>query len=231
MEQTMSVKIPTDPTLPNPQDPKDSQHSHAGGGSDFMPYVPAWERLADAIKPVSAGGHPIEMAKTDLCRAIADRNVKIQCKLKRSTRGHTSKAVLEGKDFDIPTELKPKNLNWETSCPVKRWFVPGGRYKGHWDLVLIEVCRADVTRVLCVAREQGMPSQGPVGKTSVTGRSRPTRDRAQQAILQLFPQGVPEPATLPNALLCRRVGEKLKELGLPQASDDTILRVAGRRRR
>ena len=164
----MSVKIPTDPTLPNPQDPKDSQRSHAGGGSDFMPYVPAWEWLADAIKRVSAGGRPIEMAKTDLCRAIADRNVKIRSKLKRSTRGLTSNAVLEGKDFDIPTEIKPKDLNWETSCPVKRWFVPGGRYRGHWDLELIEVCRADVTKVLCVARERESIQNAAV-ETPATG--------------------------------------------------------------
>ena len=128
----MQLKIPTDRTLPNRQDPKDAPQSQASGDSDFMPYVPAWERLADAIKRVSAGARPIQMAKTDLCRAIADRNVKIWSKLKRSTRGLTSNAVLEGKDFDIPTELKPKDLNWETSCPVKRWFVPGGRYRGHW---------------------------------------------------------------------------------------------------
>jgi hypothetical protein len=229
----MRVKTPTHPTLPNPQDPQDAPQSNAGGDGDFLPYVPAWERLPDAIKHISAGGRPIEMAQTDLCRAIADRTVNIQCKLKKHKTGFTSNTVLEGKDFEIPTELKPKDLNWETSCPVKRWLVRRGRYSipGHWDLEWIEVCRADVANVLCARRERGMPAQGTAGKTSVTRRSRPTRDRAQQAIQQLYPQGVPEPATLPNALLCRRVGEKLKELGLPQASDDTILRVAGRRRK
>ena len=152
----MRVKIPTDPTIPNPQDPKDAPHSHAGGGSDFMPYVSAWERLADAIRRVTAGRRPKELAQTDLCRAIADGTVNIRCKLKRHTTGFTSKAVLEGKDFEIPTEIKPEDLNWETSCPVKPWLVRRGSYSipGYWDLEWIEVCRADVTKALCAAKEQ-----------------------------------------------------------------------------
>jgi hypothetical protein len=228
----MRVKLPTDPTFPNPPEPKGGPQSHAGGNRDFMPYVPAWERLADAIKRVSAGRRPVEMAQIDLCRAIADRTVNIQCKLKR--RGlNTSKTVLEGKDFHIPPEIKPADLDWERSCPLNPWSVRRGGYSppGLWNLEWIEVCRADVTNVLCTGREQGMPAQPTAGKTSAARRSRPTRDRAQQIIEELYPQGVPEPATLPNALLCRLVGAKLKELGLPQASDDTILRVAGRRRR
>jgi DNA-directed RNA polymerase specialized sigma subunit len=41
----MRVKIQTDPIIP-PQDPNGAPHSH--GDSGFTPYVPAWERLADA---------------------------------------------------------------------------------------------------------------------------------------------------------------------------------------
>ena len=125
----MRVKIPTDPTMPNPQDPKDAPHSHNGGGSGFMPYVPAWERLADAIKHVMAGGRPKEQAQTDLCRAIADGTVKIRGKLKRhTTRASTSKAVLEGTDFQIPPEIKPEDLDWERSRPLKPWIVRRGSF-------------------------------------------------------------------------------------------------------
>ena len=163
----MREKIPTDPTIPNPQDPKDAPHSQKGGGSGFMPYVPAWERLADAIRRVTAGRRPKELAQTDLCRAIADGTVNIRCKLKRHTTGFTSKAVLEGKDFEIPTEIKPEDLNWETSCPVKPWLVRRGSYSipGYWDLEWIEVCRADVTKALCAAKEQDENTQHASSET------------------------------------------------------------------
>jgi len=40
----------------------------------------------------------------------------------------------------------------------------------------------------------------------------------------------PSKADVPNAILCRRVGVKLKNEGRPNVSDDTILRAAGRRK-
>ena len=224
----MRVKIPTDPTIPNPQDPKDAPQSHNGGGNGFMPYISAWERLADAIRRVTAGRRPKELAQIDLCQAIADRTVKIQGKLrKHTTRPSTTKRILEGKDFEIPAEIKPADLDWDSSRPLKPWTVHREifGFPGQWELEWIELFRTDVTDVLC-----GGPTEKTSSKTGSTSRSRPARERARQAIKELYPQDVPEPATLPNALLCRRVGEKLKERGLPQVSDDTILRVAGRRK-
>jgi hypothetical protein len=58
----------------------------------------------------------------------------------------------------------------------------------------------------------------------------PALERAQQAISQIYPDGVPSQAMLPNAILCRRVGAWLKEKKLPDVSDATILRAAGRRK-
>ncbi len=78
----MARKMPIDPIMLNAQDPKNAPHRRRG---DFMPYVPAWERLPDAIKRVTAGGRPKDQAQTELCQAIADRMVKIQCKLERHT--------------------------------------------------------------------------------------------------------------------------------------------------
>jgi hypothetical protein len=46
----------------------------------------------------------------------------------------------------------------------------------------------------------------------------------------VYPQGVPEQAREPNAILFQRVAAKLKEEGLHDVSDDTILRAAGRRK-
>jgi hypothetical protein len=71
----------------------------------------------------------------------------------------------------------------------------------------------NVVNVLCAARN-------PVKRAEPTSRSRPARERTQQAITVLYAQRVPSPAVLPNVLLCRRVGEKLKELGLGRVSDD-----------
>jgi 7-cyano-7-deazaguanine synthase in queuosine biosynthesis len=62
------------------------------------------------------------------------------------------------------------------------------------------------------------------------GKSQPALERARGAIKELYPDGVPGQAAEPNANLCRRVGEKLKQAGLPGVSDDTILRAAGRRK-
>jgi hypothetical protein len=176
MEQTMRVKIPTDP------DPKDAPHSNNGDVS-FMPYVSAWERLPEAIRRVTAGGRPKEQAQIDLCRAIADGKVNIRCKLKRHTTGFTSKAVLEGKDFEIRTEIKPASLDWETSCPVKPWLVRRGSYSipGYWDLELIEVCTADVTKALCVTKEQDESTRHASSQEMPVGSGRRSTARPSAA--------------------------------------------------
>jgi hypothetical protein len=57
-------------------------------------------------------------------------------------------------------------------------------------------------------------------------KSRPKYDRARRVIEELYPNGVPDAATVSNKKLCKQVGEKLSEA----VSDDTILRAAGRRK-
>jgi hypothetical protein len=61
-------------------------------------------------------------------------------------------------------------------------------------------------------------------------KNRPTLERARGVIEELYPNGVPPQSAEPNVNLCRRVGEKLKKTGLPNVSNDTILRAAGRRK-
>jgi hypothetical protein len=61
-------------------------------------------------------------------------------------------------------------------------------------------------------------------------RGSPARDAAKRAIAVLYPRGVPDQATVSNVMLCRAVGGWLKERGLTDVSDDTILRAAGRRK-
>ncbi len=80
------------------------------------------------------------------------------------------------------------------------------------------------------------PRFEPLGEQSVQlkqqsrKKRRPSFERAQVAIKALYPNAVPDQAIEPNASLCRRVSKKLKELELPDVSDDTILRAAGRRK-
>jgi hypothetical protein len=61
-------------------------------------------------------------------------------------------------------------------------------------------------------------------------KSSPSRDRARIAMNELYPKSIPNQAIEPNALLCRRVSQKLKEMGLASISNDTILREAARRK-
>jgi len=56
-------------------------------------------------------------------------------------------------------------------------------------------------------------------------KSRPSFERAQRVIEELYPNGVPDQATVSNKKLCKRVNEKLTEA----VSIDTILRASGRR--
>jgi hypothetical protein len=200
-----------------------------------MAYVRAWQRLSDAVESVMArAGRSREEAQTDICQAIADRTVKIQGKLNRhTTRPIKSTKVFEGRDFVIPAEIKPADLAWESSRPVNPWAVAREifGFPGYWELEWIELFRTDVTNVLCSPGEPGGPAKRTSSKTGKTSRSRPTRERTERAIHELYPQGVPSPADLSNTELCRRVGKKLKESGLADVSNDTILRVAGRRRK
>jgi hypothetical protein len=73
-------------------------------------------------------------------------------------------------------------------------------------------------------------------KVTAAPRSQAKRARVRAAIEALWPNGrMPDQSTLPNALLCKKVGDWLKAdcaaQGVPIAipSDDTILRAAGRK--
>src|SRR5262245_2823796 len=175
-----------------------------------MTYIPKWERLSDAVARVMAAtGRSKDDAKTDICKAIGERAVEIRAKLaKHTTRAMRSSKVLAGSDFEIPPEIKPKDFDWEGSRPVKPWFVRRGiaQLAGYWQLDWIELSRADVTNLLCSGVTQGQSSQPAARSIRAKSRSRPTHERAERAIKELYPQGVPGQAAEPNASLCRRVG-------------------------
>jgi hypothetical protein len=198
-----------------------------------MADVLTWERLSAATERVMAtAGLSKEDAQSLICRAIADGILKFRGKVgQHTTRSiHGGKTVLEEKDFHISPDIQRKDFDWEQSRPLKTWIVRQEifRLPGRWNLEWIKVFSADITK-LCSARSQGEATYRS-SRTGATRRSQPAFERARRAIEELYPEGVPGQADVPNAILCRRVGVKLKNKGLPNVSDDTILRAAGRRK-
>jgi hypothetical protein len=198
-----------------------------------MAYVSQWERLSDAVTRVTAMTKVSpERAQVDICRAIADRDVDFRGTLKKHfTRPMTSKSVLERAAFEIPRPLKPEDLDWEHSRPLKPWLVKpwACRQPGWWELRLIEVSRAPIDALFGIqghGDQAGQPASRAKPRKPKAG---PQRERACRALKERFPQGVPDQTVLRNKELCKQVTEKL-ELGLPAVSDDTILRAAGRRK-
>jgi hypothetical protein len=198
-----------------------------------MADVLTWERLSAATERVMAtAGLSKEDAQSLICRAIADGILKFRGKVgQHATRPTSGKTVLEEKDFHISPDIQREDFDWEQSRPLKQWRVRREIFNqpGQWNVDWIEVFSADVTK-LCSARSQGEATQHPSRETGATRRSQPAFERARRAIEELYPDGVPGQADVPNAILCRRVGVKLKNEGRPNVSDDTILRAAGRRK-
>jgi hypothetical protein len=61
-------------------------------------------------------------------------------------------------------------------------------------------------------------------------KSRPAFDRARRVIEELYPERIPDQATITNKRLCKEVNENLKEMGQQSVSQDTVERAAGRRK-
>jgi hypothetical protein len=159
-----------------------------------MAYDSEWQRLSDAVMRVmKTCGQSKDEAQTDLCRAIADGTVKVRGKLKRhTTKGVTaSGTVLEGTDFEIPPEIKPEDLDWESSRPVKPWAVRRGSFEvpGYWDLEWIKVSRTAVTNVLCAVKERGEQHASCETRAQVQAGRRLKARRCPLALIQDQPPG------------------------------------------
>ena len=135
--------------------------------------------------------------------------------------------------FEIPPTIKPDDLDWEQSRPLKPWIVRRGSHPlpGSWNLYWIELSRTDIASVLCAPTKRGDAEHLTSGTKQRTAKGRPNFERAKRAVDELYPDGPPEQAALPNMQLLAQVGQKLKNQRLPSVSNDTILRAAGRRRK
>src|SRR5262249_41438556 len=106
----------------------------------------------------------------------------------------------------------------------------GFRPPGPWELEWTELFRDDVTKVLCSTGRREITEQA-AKRTGTRRITSPALERAREAINELFPQEeLPNQAVLPNRNLCLRFHKKIAEKRLPNVSDDTVLRAAGRRK-
>jgi hypothetical protein len=211
-----------------------------------MVYVSDWERLSDSLARVTTTGAGENEAQFDLCRAIAERKIKI--------RGHVEKDLIkvfrfltdnsepswaeaagevrEGVAMEIPGNLQPWDFDWQQSRPLNPWRARGNSI-WTWEFAWIELSKDDVTRVLC----RGGSGDGSSARNDrqeyahrSRGKTAPWREKARQALKEIYPNGVPEQPDETNAVLCGKVQDWLKQNKRPKISDDTILRAAMRRK-
>jgi hypothetical protein len=118
----------------------------------------------------------------------------------------------------------------------------------------IELSTRDVRRVLCGGEPVSRPSKDDLGhapaiapkeiapratetptldavgtRRRTTSRNSAKRQRARSALIEAFPEGVPDKDHLTNVEICHHVQEKLGKAA-ETLSNETILRAAGRRK-
>jgi hypothetical protein len=138
--------------------------------------------------------------------------------------------------------IVPEDFDWPESRPLKPWRDPQASLSFFdWHRHRIYLRSADVARVLVAHAAKTTVEAPDAARTTVIAlapatrakrkpeRAQPSRERAQQAIEALYPNGVPDQTTEPNSILYRKVGEWLKTKSLLGVSNSTILRAAGRR--
>lgn len=91
-----------------------------------MADVPTWERLSAATERIMAtAGLSKEDAQSLICRAVADGILKFRGKVgQHATRPIYGNRVLEKEHFEILADIKPEDLDWEKSRPLKPWGGP-----------------------------------------------------------------------------------------------------------
>jgi hypothetical protein len=145
------------------------------------------------------------------------------------------KRVRAQRSWDIYCEIA-KRIEEQRIRPVKRAYDPQGRL----DLRLTLIRTADVLEIandrcerpkylrslMIDAANLGTPR---LAHKEAIHKTRPSRQRAQKALNEIYQTGIPNQADEPNSVLCRKVAKLLKDRGQPDVSNATILRAAGRR--
>ncbi len=149
-------------------------------------YTPHWGALADALKRVMATGSSEDEAKTDLCRAMADRKIGVRVRIAASDLGMRGQVFSRG-NVEVPPHLGPGDLDWVQSRPLKRWSIgpmPGQHYSwiGGWKdrpIDFIELSTADVAEIF--------PSAEGATKTAATAAKETAAIKALASHLESNP--------------------------------------------
>ena len=199
-----------------------------------MAYTLTRESLsAAAERLMQASGCSQDQARWDLCRALSGRVIDILAKLQRhDIRPLKSTRIVSGKQLQIPTVLKPDDIDWQNSRPLKPWFlcdVPP-LHHGPWHLAHIELFGPDITAKLLSGVEPTASPSAAKSDKQPKQRESPQLTAAKIAVNKLWPKDVPPQHVLRNDLLVSEVNKWLKQNGQREVSRDTILRAAGRRK-
>lgn len=200
-----------------------------------MAYVSKWVSLCQAAEQIETLAHAsAQQGRADLCKAMSDGNVEIRAKLARhATRPQTSREAVEGRQLQIPTGLRPEDIDWPHSRPNKPWALRGSiprHHVGPWLLDWIQVDRESVERCFMTSVAKAAADDSHLAAPSPRKRRVLVKRRAAELIIQqMYPEGVPSPHKLLNDKLVDRVSKALKESDNLVVSRDTILRAAKRR--
>jgi hypothetical protein len=154
-----------------------------------MSYVPDWESLAAKLKRVMETGASEEEAKLDICRAVADRKIRVRVRVAPSNSHSMGGMVLSGGNVDVPAHLDPRDFDWVRSRPLKPWLTgPQGVEHYTWTsgwsrrlLDLIELSTGDVEKVLCADHDA---AQTKSAQPALPITSRPKTKTLDQFALQ-----------------------------------------------
>lgn len=159
-----------------------------------MAYTPEWEPLADALERVIATGVGEDEVKVDLCRAVADRKIRIRVRVAaRAGRGE----VFANGNVEVPPHLKPADLDWVASRPFEPWPI-GPKLGEHYSCIsgwenkridLIEVSTADLIEVLCHGSSaDARPTLQRPANDAPSSDAAAARARKKKAILEAADQ-------------------------------------------
>ena len=198
--------------------------------SSNSPFQRSWMRLSEALSEVMS----VPLAKGDakhlICTAIAHRRINIELELRRhATRGMTARGIqFAGSDVNIPVELEPHELDFENSRPLEPWLVQRDRLPslaGYWEIDWIELDRADVIKLMKLAR--GNIKEAPSGRRKKLRR----RSMARAVPIKHFIQiAIPIRWNGRITTCARRWPKKSKNSDCLRFPTITILRAAGRRK-
>ena len=134
--------------------------------------------------------------------------------------------------------IVPGDFDWLESRPLKPWRDAQGLFSlFDWRGDRIEICSADVTRVLIAPRSVASKKvREPSGKraavTKTAVRISPKREQARIALREVYSDRIPDRIREPDAVLVRKIADLVKKKFGKEfvVSADTILRAAGRRK-